>query len=347
MKMKTIVAMVMIGCSTSSGYSDAISDYAVGRQGANLKSTLATHFRPLASIRSESELFHALYGMQIDVDGLIPDFFTGDKVIAYYEYYDDNNNVRTSRIVEPQWMVYPVEYQMEAYYDLYNMILVEFTSITVKDVLPFGEVEDVRQESGALLRGYSKMGSELIECIEPTSEYKGDIARMLFYVVTIYPMELWGDWGAIVCRNNHYPTLSDYFAGTYLKWHREDPVDEQERTRCAVIEKIQGNVNPFVVRPELIEYLWGDKKGEKYGTGGQEGNPNEESDEKIPLRGEYVMSDVFLDLYTPYAPYNVDWKIDGMPCSGRIKLSALGVGEHEITYENNNVKGKLIIKIEP
>lgn len=348
MKRKTFLAIVMLVCGASAGRPDAVSDYAVGRKGENLKTTLATHFRPFTLIGSETELFHALYGTQQDADGLITDFLTGEKIMAYYECYDENNNVRASRIVEPQWMVFPEKYQRDAYYDLYNSALVEFTTCTAKEVLPFGKVEDISQERHGLLRGYSKMGSELIECIEPISEYKGDIARMIFYVVTMYPMELWGDWGVVVCHNNPYPTLTDYFAGIYLRWHRDDPVDERERATCAAKANMQGNVNPFVKHPELVEYLWGDKKGEMYGTGGGNvDNPDEESNVKIPLRGEYVMDDVFLDLYSPYVPENVEWYINGISSNGRIKLSAIGLGYHEITYENNNVNGKILINIKP
>jgi hypothetical protein len=43
-----------------------------------------------------------------------------------------------------------------------------------------------------------------------------------------------------------------------LKWHREDPVSIKEVRRNEEIYKIQGNRNPYIDYPELVEYVWGD-----------------------------------------------------------------------------------------
>ena len=102
---------------------------------------------------------------------------------------------------------------------------------------------------------------------EVADEYKGDIARSYFYMATRYAgqCEDW-DGGAFGSDNNG---LEDYTAQLMLKWHRQDPVSEKELIRSEVIfgnplynkcDKKQANRNPFIDYPELVEYIWGEKK---------------------------------------------------------------------------------------
>ena len=43
----------------------------------------------------------------------------------------------------------------------------------------------------------------------------------------------------------------------YQRWHRDDPVDDEERRRNNVIEQVQGNRNPFIDEPDRAEALQG------------------------------------------------------------------------------------------
>ena len=54
-----------------------------------------------------------------------------------------------------------------------------------------------------------------------------------------------------------YPGFSDWSLQLLLKWHREDPVSLKEVRRNEEVSKIQGNRNPFIDYPELMEYVWG------------------------------------------------------------------------------------------
>jgi hypothetical protein len=53
---------------------------------------------------------------------------------------------------------------------------------------------------------------------------------------------------------------------TLLNWHRNDPPDDFEMNRNNVIYNWQRNRNPFIDAPELVEYIWGNKKGEAWST---------------------------------------------------------------------------------
>lgn len=121
---------------------------------------------------------------------------------------------------------------------------------------------------------------------EPGDEYKGDIARAIMYMVVryattdyckvksgsgsgsanAYPVTAWSASSNVgLMFSNSLSTnygLSAYGKALLLKWHRNDPVSAKEIARNNGVEAKQGNRNPFVDYPCLVEYLWGNKAGE-------------------------------------------------------------------------------------
>ena len=109
---------------------------------------------------------------------------------------------------------------------------------------------------------------------EPDDEFKGDLARTYFYMVTCYMSSNFtqAEGGrTMFTYANGTAQLSAYSIDLLLKWHRQDPVSERELARNEVIygnETLnkgsykQGNRNPFIDYPELAEYIWGNKKGQ-------------------------------------------------------------------------------------
>lgn len=83
----------------------------------------------------------------------------------------------------------------------------------------------------------------------PRDEVKGDIARILFYMVIMYDE---------LTLNDGYSSGSytmGYFS-TLLQWNELDPVDDFEMNRNNVIESYQGNRNPFIDYPEFVNLIW-------------------------------------------------------------------------------------------
>lgn len=77
-----------------------------------------------------------------------------------------------------------------------------------------------------------------VKSFEPPREHKGNVARALFYFSTRYKIKI------------------DDLQAKYLKiWNEEDPVDVAEMERNEKIMKLQGNRNPFIDYPELINRL--------------------------------------------------------------------------------------------
>ena len=62
--------------------------------------------------------------------------------------------------------------------------------------------------------------------------------------------------------NEGWQEFRPWLRDLLLEWHRSDPVSQKELTRAIEVNKIQGNRNPFIDYPELVEYIWGNKQGQ-------------------------------------------------------------------------------------
>ncbi|WP_139150208.1 endonuclease [Cellulophaga baltica] len=75
----------------------------------------------------------------------------------------------------------------------------------------------------------------------PGDEWKGDVARMIFYLNVRYG-ETFEKVGTLEL---------------FLQWNVEDPVSPFEEQRNNVIESAQGDRNPFIDNPYLATLIWG------------------------------------------------------------------------------------------
>ena len=103
---------------------------------------------------------------------------------------------------------------------------------------------------------------------EPNDEYKGDLARVYFYMATCYeayktnagkdrsPLD-WDKSDKTMLDGTIYPFFKEWAIKMLLRWAIEDPVSEKEINRNAAIFDIQKNRNPFVDYPGLEQYIWG------------------------------------------------------------------------------------------
>lgn len=118
--------------------------------------------------------------------------------------------------------------------------------------------------------GYTNVGT----VYELDDEFKGDLARTYFYMVTCYMSSNFTQAAGgrvMFTYSNGKAQLTQYSIDLLLKWHREDPVSNRELVRNEVIygnetynkgDYSQGNRNPFIDYPELAEYIWGSKAGQ-------------------------------------------------------------------------------------
>jgi len=117
--------------------------------------------------------------------------------------------------------------------------------------------------------------SEAAECLtdadswEPSDSVKGDIARILFYMVVRYDPGYDHDNNTFdlelvdyTTPNNNDPILGKL--SSLIQWHHDDPVDDFEINRNEIIFQFQNNRNPFIDHPNLVNFLWGESIGQNW-----------------------------------------------------------------------------------
>lgn len=121
---------------------------------------------------------------------------------------------------------------------------------------------------------------------EPCDEYKGDFARIYFYVATCYPDVNWQNRTDVNVsfRQEDYPTIKADILPMLLEWSKNDPVCEWEITRNERVYGEQLNRNPFVDFPNLAEYIWGDSVDFEFNVdgSGSGGGGDQGGDDPIP-----------------------------------------------------------------
>ena len=144
----------------------------------------------------------------------------------------------------------------QAYKDLYNLMPCESRINSTKSNYPMGKVV-----SGDKGNGWTKVGkgTDGKWYWEPAAPWKGDFARGYMYMATAYQDYNWsGEQAPQILQQGAYPTLKEWAYTLYIQWAKADKPDAIEIKRNNDVAKIQGNRNPYVDFPNLMEYVWGD-----------------------------------------------------------------------------------------
>lgn len=150
----------------------------------------------------------------------------------------------------------------EAYKDMYNLNPSDQRANSQKSNYAPGHVtKGDKFDNGSFRMAKANTSGYGYICWEPAEEYRGDFARAYFYMATAYEYLEWTAYPDYI-SNASYLMFSEPIQQVLLDWHRADPVSDKECCRMDYISDIQGNRNPFIDYPELVEYIWGDKKGQ-------------------------------------------------------------------------------------
>ena len=197
--------------------------------------------------------------------------------------------------------------------------------------------------------GNSYSSSSLV--FEPRDEDKGDVARIIFYMDVRYE----GDSGeedlemteSILSTSSKLPLHG--VRTTLLEWHELDPVDDFERNRNNVIYSFQGNRNPFIDHPELVDFLWGDLQQELWNSSLSTSNGSVDTKFYIPnpIRNSYLDIDPSIKANSIQL-YNVQGKqISRLPGTvDRIKMPIIsGIYFLRFSFDQSVVNKQIVVKV--
>ena len=134
--------------------------------------------------------------------------------------------------------------------DIHSLELVQNDVNTSRSNNPFGEVTSAPW-SNSYLEFIIGRDDRNIVVVEPKEDRKGDVARAHFYMMLAYNGKYGENWGLdnmlTLSQSQEYQVLLD--------WHYNDPPDEFEKTRHEYVYEIQGNRNPLIDFPQLVDCI--------------------------------------------------------------------------------------------
>ena len=122
---------------------------------------------------------------------------------------------------------------------------------------PYGEVDNPTWTSqNGSKKGPNSYPGYSGTVFEPIDAYKGDFARIYFYMSTRYLGED-SNWPGSDMADG--AQLEPWAQDMMMEWHAEDPVSQKEIDRNNdIYYYVQFNRNPFVDHPEYADLIWGD-----------------------------------------------------------------------------------------
>jgi hypothetical protein len=211
-----------------------------------LQTIISNNHTALTENQAKSKLY-----LEIDnYDGLVQCIYTGDWQVpgtppdftpigfSYEHAYAQSwFNASGDNIDEQAW----------ANFDLHHLFPARSDANSSRGNSPFDFVTEITSAWGSVEHfSYRGANALAVNSFEAADEYKGNIARALFYFTVRYYDS---DIGLTRFGVDMLPVL--------YQWHEFDPVDENEVNRNNAVYSVQGNRNPFIDRPEYVSSIWG------------------------------------------------------------------------------------------
>lgn len=247
-----------------------------------------------------------VYPETVDGKTIVWDMYSDNWTNQTYYYPGHTSGLNREHSVPKSWWgsgssTSAIEQYM-AGTDLMHLFPSDGSANSAKSNYPLGVVAEATFDNGVAKVGYAEtgQGGGCSYVFEPDDEYKGDFARVYFYMATCYQDYTWKYQYMFLNTSSSYLSLKPWAYNLLLEWHREDPVSDKEIDRNEVVYSIQGNRNPFVDDPDLVEFIWGTRKGETYTADHTTGTPTLVSpvqDSELNFGEVALGSSAYVDLY--------------------------------------------------
>lgn len=225
-----------------------------GKKGKALKTAMFNIIKTHKEL-SYKGLWTAFRTTDMREDGKVWDMYScttnyrfGTDQAGNYKYEGDAYNREHS---------FPKSWFSEAtpmYTDLVHLVPTDGKVNGMRSNYPFGETDGGKYKSN---KGFSKLGSCTYPgytgiVFEPNDMYKGDFARIYFYMATAYEDKI-ANWNAgkfePIASHDFYKPYKDWQMKMLMEWSKKDPVSQKEINRNKGIQSLQKNRNPFVDYP--------------------------------------------------------------------------------------------------
>ncbi len=266
---KYFVFLALIFLSVTSGQiPNGYYDNAQGLTGYQLKTALKNIITNGHNPHSYSDLYNAYETTDTDHyyenDGTVLDMYSENpNGVDPYNYYHHQNtcgqyvhegDCYNREHLIPQ-SIFGSAMPMKA--DAHFVVPSDGKVNGMRSNYPFGEVNNPSWTS----QNGSKLGHNTVygysgTVFEPIDEFKGDIARMLFYVATRYEDQIPGWGNSDMLDGSANKVFTDWFLHVLLDWAAQDPVSQREIDRNNAVYTYQGNRNPYIDHPEWINAIW-------------------------------------------------------------------------------------------
>ena len=255
-----------------------------GKSGESLKNQLHDIIAPHTQL-TYSSLWNYFpqtdaYPEQVNGKLIVWDMYSDNWNTLKYFYYGGTRGLNREHSVPKSWWGNSGSSNSDiekflAGTDLMHLFPSDGPANSAKSNYPLGVVDVSTFSNGVSTVGYpvTGQGGGSSRVFEPDDEYKGDFARVYFYMATCYQDYTWKYTYMFIDKSSSYLSLKPWAYNMLLEWAREDPVSQKEIDRNDAVYRIQGNRNPFVDDPMLMEYIWGNRQGQTYAADHPTGDP--------------------------------------------------------------------------